>query len=553
VTGSLDQYLRHQASLVMELTQTNAHGERRIPLALPSLPADRDFEGAWLVLPKDFPGVSARVQLSKDAVLRVPHVDSDGNLCFSGDAGPASGASSEERLDDMLFRFWEEFFVPWLSGALDGDFEKETANYWAIHIVRHASNVDAMWRVYTTDGRHSEPRILDARLLQPSRVLVVGDNAALASRLIGSLGQRAAQVSNVVVADIPIDYPFTPTTWPSRIIDVEDVLQSRLSESQRRQFDQTAHRRTLHRLVLFRAPTCSYAYLLPGGPPTLVVKRKTKRAYPTRHLLPLAVERLDPNWTCGRDQHLQVSIRQQCHVLVLGAGALGGVVVDQLARAGVGKITVVDPDFLSAPNIGRHLLGADTLGLSKARGVASHVGRAVPSCQLAAFAESAGVWLMRHTLAEVSIVLDLTGEPDVRAALETARLAHPRPLLIGWLEPFVAAAHACVLRGTDYWLNGAPDRMEALQAVDWPDNVLQHEPGCSSQFQSYTQVAATYGVAAVSEAALALIDGEVVSSHVRSWVRGQRFIDTHHPGMALREWAKAASEFDGVLLQRSWS
>jgi hypothetical protein len=533
--------------------QTSAYGERRIPLALPSLPADRAFEDAWLVLPKDYPGVSARIQLSNDAVLRVPHVDSSGNLCFSGDAGPASGASMEERLDDMLVRFREEFLAPWLSGELDGDFEKETANYWAIHVACRGSNVDAVWRVYTTDSRHSEARIIEARLLQPSRVLVVGDNTALASRLIGSLGQRAAQVSNVVVADIPIDYPFTPTTWPVRLADVQDLLQSRLSQSQHQQFSQAAHSRASHRLVLFRARTCSYAYLLPGGPPTLVVKRKTKRAYPTRHLLPLAVERLDPNWTCGRDQHLQVPIRQQCHVLVLGAGALGGVVVDQLARAGVGKITVVDPDFLSAANIGRHLLGADMIGLSKARGVASYVGRAVPSCQLAAFAESAEVWLMRHTLAEVSVVLDLTGEPDVRAALEAARLAHPRRLLIGWLEPFVAAAHACLLIDTDYWLNGIPDRLLSLQAIEWPNDVLQYEPGCSSQFQSYTQVAATYGIATVSEAALELIDGEVTNSHVRSWVRGQRFIDTHHPGLVLREWAKNASEFDGVLLQRSWS
>lgn len=548
----LDSHLLSHPLIAGVVEDANQRGQRRFALVLPAMPEERAFSNAWLVLPGKFPEGRARIQLSRDAILRVPHVDSNGNLCFSGDAGPASGATAEARLDQVLDLFQEEFLVPWLTGKLDCDFEKETANYWTIHVNRHASDVDAVRRAYTLDVRPTEPRLLDGQLLQPSRTLVVGDNHPLASRLIASLGPRATQVARAIVADIPVDFPYTPQTWPAQLTDILSLLQSRLSDVQYRAFERASHARATHRIVLLRAPTCTYGYLLPGGPPTVVAKGKTKRAYPTGQLLPLLVERVDPGWTCGRDQHVEVGVRQRSHVLVLGAGALGSAVIDILARSGVGRITVVDPDFLSASNIGRHLLGADMLGSPKAKCIAAHVGRAVPSCQLEYFREDAEAWLMRGTLAGVDVALDLSGEPDVRAALETARLLQPRPLVIGWMEPYVAAAHVCVLKDTEYWLAGLPDRLIGLQAVDWPDDVMMHEPGCSSQFQSYTPAQATFAVALVAEAALAQIDRKVGASHIRSWVRGQSFLDAHYPGLVLREWAQPAKELDGVLLYRPW-
>ncbi|HLO64075.1 MAG TPA: ThiF family adenylyltransferase [Azonexus sp.] len=548
------RFLEQHPSLLPEAT---GHREnvRLFPIRLPEFPDGRQFQSAWLVLPPDFhKNDSASIRLSSDAVLRIPHVEYNGNLCLEGDPGPGSGNTAEDRVNALLRHFYLKFLDPWLIGELDGDFGQEALNYWTILVNQSASSKNAINRIYTVDGRSAAPRVYRARLLLPSRVVVAGDNPALADHFVASLGDRAAQICNVLVADIPIAHSLTPLTWPRTEQALERLVAGRLGKSLANKFRRQGRPRgqAIHRIVLLRAPHCSFGFLLTGGPPTVAGRSIIKRAYPTTRMLPLLVDRIDPLWTCGREQHPEIARRQQQHVLVLGAGALGSPVIDQLAKAGVGRISVVDPDTLSTANIGRHVLGAEAIGHRKADFLVKRVALSNPAVLLKPYYESAQTWLTKHTLAEIDVVLDLTGEPDVRWCLEQARQMHPRPLLIGWMEPYVAAAHACILPANEYWMRTASDPLESLQAVAWPKEVIQREPACSSDFQSYTSAAAAHAVALVSEAALALVDGPVAQPVVRSWIRGKHFLDARYPGLEHREWAKAAVPYDGICLERAW-
>jgi len=528
--------------------------ERLFPIRLPDGSGDRQFQAAWLVLPPGFPkeGI-ARIRLSRDAVLRLPHVESNGYLCLDGDPGPASSNTVEDRLDVLLRKFYLDFIDLWFTGELDKDFSEEALNYWNIHVFQSASAYDAVTRIYTVDTGFKNPRVYHARLLLPGRIVVAGENQSLADGFIASLGDKASQVCNVLVADIPISHKLIPLTWPSTQSDLERLIANRLPESMRSKFGKKTRRRgrAIHRIVLLRAQGCSFGFLLSGGPPTVVERGRSKRAYPTRKMLPLLVERIDPLWSCGRDQHPEIVDRQQRHILVLGAGALGSPVIDQLAKAGVGCISVVDPDLLSTANIGRHLLGAESIGCDKVSVLARRIALSNPAVKVHPYIGFAQSWINKHTLAKVDVVIDLTGEPDVRWCIEQARKKYPRPLLIGWMEPYVAAAHACMIPADKCWMIASSDPLKSLQAVDWPNDVMQREPACSSEFQSYTPAAATHAVALVSEAALALIDNKINNSVVRSWVRGQHFLDTHYSGLKHRDWAKKAAPFDGISLERA--
>ncbi len=58
---------------------------------------------------------------------------------------------------------------------------------------------------------------------------------------------------------------------------------------------------------------------------------------------------------------------QSKHVLVVGLGGVGAYAAEMIARAGVGKLTIVDGDVINESNINRQLLAlTNTIGKSKA-------------------------------------------------------------------------------------------------------------------------------------------------------------------------------------------
>lgn len=69
----------------------------------------------------------------------------------------------------------------------------------------------------------------------------------------------------------------------------------------------------------------------------------------------------------------------QAHVLVLGLGGVGSYVVECLARAGIGELTVVDSDVISLSNHNRQLLALNsTVGMPKAQAAAARIRETIP-------------------------------------------------------------------------------------------------------------------------------------------------------------------------------
>src|SRR5512136_1109406 len=66
-----------------------------------------------------------------------------------------------------------------------------------------------------------------------------------------------------------------------------------------------------------------------------------------------------------------ISVKEQlrlfrAHVAVIGCGGLGGYVIEELARLGVGRITAIDPDVFEEHNLNRQLFSSpENLGKPK--------------------------------------------------------------------------------------------------------------------------------------------------------------------------------------------
>lgn len=71
------------------------------------------------------------------------------------------------------------------------------------------------------------------------------------------------------------------------------------------------------------------------------------------------------------------------HVIVFGAGGVGGYVIEALVRSGIGSITVVDNDKVSYSNLNRQIIALqNTIGKSKVEVIKDRILSINPECQV---------------------------------------------------------------------------------------------------------------------------------------------------------------------------
>ena len=76
-------------------------------------------------------------------------------------------------------------------------------------------------------------------------------------------------------------------------------------------------------------------------------------------------------------------ILSQCHVAIFGIGGVGCAVVEALARAGIGKLTLIDNDTFSETNLNRQLFATHkTINRAKVDVAKERITEINPTCQV---------------------------------------------------------------------------------------------------------------------------------------------------------------------------
>ena len=135
------------------------------------------------------------------------------------------------------------------------------------------------------------------------------------------------------------------------------------------------------------------------------------------------------------------NILRQKRVLVVGCGGLGGHIIDQLARIGVGFLRVVDGDVFEPSNLNRQLLSeVPLLGVSKAQAASDRIARVNPDITVDAVAEFMTEANACELLRGCDVVMDALDNIPSRRLLASACQEEGIPYVYGAIQGWVAQA-----------------------------------------------------------------------------------------------------------------
>ena len=499
---------------------------------VPNLCADPALQ-LRVLLPKGAPYAAARIAVAPaPPVLAWPHLENQGLLCLVSDA--ASVSSTEPAsvaltlLDDA-----RKLVNASIAGENIQDFEDEFTSYWE------------RWdRLKATLNILCDPR-------GPSRMLTAwyGSNGDYVAETEDALRLWVANrfgaeiVKKMKCWPVPMLWlprPLRPAEYPATISNVrtalqEDPLRGGLLDTALLQPEPKRKLIVLgmqtRRGVAFAGVQVHKLEGLQNGfrhrPPESLILGRYNDATTTG----ARAVRFDPSWVHGRDHNPESNLLRGKRVTLIGVGSVGSGVADLLVKAGVGAMTLIDPEVLASANSSRHLLGAPAVGANKAVSVGQSLARYFPHLTMTAvgkpFEEEEQII---STLRAADLVVSLTGSWSTESLLDAVWSDDPAipPIVYGWTEPYAAAGHGLVfLHGAAGCLRCVVNDMGKMRVpvTNWPSSTILQIPACGDLFQPYGATELMHIQALVAELALDVLLKRVSSSTHRVWIGRRELVD----------------------------
>jgi len=122
------------------------------------------------------------------------------------------------------------------------------------------------------------------------------------------------------------------------------------------------------------------------------------------------------------------------HVLMIGAGALGSGNGEVLTRAGIGKLTIIDRDYVEASNLQRQQLYTEEdvrEKLPKAVAAEKRLGAINSDVSIVSIVGDATPEMLEDLMGDVDLILDATDNFETRMAINDLSQKHQIPWIYG--------------------------------------------------------------------------------------------------------------------------
>lgn len=225
------------------------------------------------------------------------------------------------------------------------------------------------------------------------------------------------------------------------------------------------------------------------------------------------VERIDAAVALSRAGMAPAAVATRT-VAIIGCGSLGSSILDLLAKSGIERFVLADPDVMSSGNLSRHLLGLHEVGMAKACAAADHVANQRPwvervdSINRRVEEFSDADWLK---VLDADVIVSAIGHSGVENHFaHVARAKGYSGLIVYcWLEPFAIGGHALIcVPGHDHLIDvlGADGSMTP-EVSTWARTTQLETTvgGCGGSFQPYGAVALETHAAVMTKSIIAAL------------------------------------------------
>lgn len=466
-------------------------------------------------------------EIAFDSAQQLPHVDSDGKLCYEPDEGLLMDRDNPWAVLLEGFALARAALERLFSGNQAEEFVQEIAAYWV-----RLCNGQKYKLQCVVDPTH-EPHRITALLLH-TVLAGVADSPEMFRQ---STSRRNIEgLTHQKAVYIPIVSFQDKTFTPQDLLSLEKLRGyvwrgSNSCNEALRELLRKLHKREEFVVLGVERPVGERVLIglkfvgVQGIHPLLEGGRASQ-------IVPIAMARADRPYLAPRGgARTELSEKR---VLLVGCGAVGGHIALSLARAGVGALTLVDPDSFEMNNAFRHTCGMSQNNEPKVGGIKLEIERQIPFVQVSAQSERIETLLIDQPkfLNDFDLVICATGAPTVELELNARVWASPLgpPIMFAWLEPLGLGGHVLLTqpssgtgtsRGCFQCLHvrqhvGGPLRNRAAFAD--PGHVYSRDDmGCGGRHVSFSDLDAQQTALMATRLAVDTLSGHVQGSPLFSW------------------------------------
>lgn len=491
----------------------------------------------------------------------IPHVDTDGYICYMHDEGIVIDTDSPCAIIDESFEKVIKTLTDGKNGKNYRDIQEEFGAYW--NNLKNISFIES--NVELTDN----VKVVKVAIFENYSRLFVGDNIqAIINYCYKYIGNnRMGKPSFRDALYIPLregtilNPPSYDNFWTVK--QFRNLVYKNITSSNKRILENIVKRKIRYDeelIILVSIPLSNGNKYLIGVKYSDFVpirmnnknRRKKEISHPLYRtdanckFMPLSVIRHDQAHVIPRGGGN--NLLKDNKVALIGCGSVGGCIAVELAKAGIQKITLVDEDYLMPENVYRHVLGTDSLLTEKYKngekvevifnpkiiGLKNEIERKLPYTNvdvLPEYIDRIENIVLNNIIdfKQFDLVIVAIGNPTIELYLNEFfhKNENMPPVIFTWVEAYGIGGHALLTNNngksgclkclyTDPFDEKAPLYNRASFAAAG-QSFTKQVSGCSSIYMPYSSLDSIQTAILATRLAIDTLSGKEKDNPMLSW------------------------------------